>query len=158
MVFQHSILLLLLALPLPSYTFLWWSDDDNSGEIEVVRPLAELALGGGTRIVWEMITFGFLRPIKPAIREAIKALVVNTTGFTLSTLISSIWSIIGIVAEFITWFIEVNIFLFWRIKWDITSFILDQLNPFSRREFTNAILEKSLKALVNDANYYEALF
>lgn len=160
MIFQHSIglgpatiLLLLLALPLPSYTFLRRSDDDDhSGEIEVMRPLAELALGGGTRIVWEMITFGYLRRIKPAIRD----LILHATSFTLSTLISSIWSLIAIVAELITWFIEVSVFLFWRVKWDITSFILDQLNPLSRRDITSGILEKSLMALVNDAN--EALF
>ncbi|KAK4288907.1 hypothetical protein Pmani_038091 [Petrolisthes manimaculis] len=151
-----TILLVLLLLPLPSYTFLWRSEDDHSGELELVRPLAELALGGGTRIVWEMITFGFLSPIKPAIREAIKSLVVNTTTFTLSTIISSIWSIISIVAQFIYWFIEFNVFLSWRIKWDIISFILDQLNPFSKRELVDNYLGRSLSTLVSNAN--EVLF
>ncbi|KAK4288908.1 hypothetical protein Pmani_038092 [Petrolisthes manimaculis] len=140
-------LLVLLTLTGPSYTFLWNRiGDEIANEVDdgIIQPLGLLAFGGGTKIVYDMLTYSFLGPLKPAIREAVRTILVDGGGFVLSNLITSIWSLISIIAQLIYWIIDFSVSLSWRIKWDIFSFILGQLNPFTGRDLLNSFVGRAL--------------
>lgn len=130
-------LLILLTQTNPSHTFLWNRiGDEIADEVDdsVIQPLGSLAVGGGTKIVYDMLTYSYLDPIKPAIREVLRTIVVDGGGFVLTNLITSIWSLISIIAQLIYWIIDFSVNLSWRIKWDVFSFIVGQLNPFGGRQ------------------------
>lgn len=143
-------LLVLLTLTGSSHTFLWNRiGDEIADEVDdsVIQPLGSLAVGGGTKIVYDMLTYSYLDPIKPAIRDAVRAVVVDGGGFVLTNLITSIWSLISIIAQLIYWIIDFSVNLSWRIKWDVFSFIVDQLNPFNGADLLSLFVGRALNEL-----------